>query len=969
MKKYLLLLILFLFIQFGFSQTQTVTATVTPTSFEETTSITITFSGSSINEATWGVTGNALYLWAWSFDLNDLNNMDCPTNGTWTVSNEANRLIYNNSNDTYSITFVPQTFYNRVGIGRIGFLLKPKNGTGTNGNNKSQDFTIEVGAFQVNLTAPLQNSTTILSSGASRSVTATNTNGTANYVLKSNGTTLNSATGVSSYNYNHTNITSNQYYALEVTQGTTTVTKNFTVLVNPTTVSVAMPNGLVNGINYNTSDNTKATLVLDAPLKDFVYVAGSFNNWNPTSSYAMKKDPTSGKFWLELTGLGAGTNYSYQYWVVKQAPTIANTPTLVKVADPCSTTVLSPWDDSTIPATSYPNLPTYPAGQEREVTLLKTGQTPYDWQATNFIKPNKDKLVVYELLIRDFDANRNFQDVINRIQYFKDLGINAIELMPVMEFEGNESWGYNTAFHMALDKFYGTPEKFKQLVDVCHQNGIAIILDIAFNHAFGRNPMVRMWMNDPDGDGWGPPSSENPYFNTVAKHSYSVGEDFNHASTFTRDYVKQTIKHWITEYKIDGFRWDLTKGFTQSCSAGDQTCTNARQQDRIDVLKEYADYSWSLDNDHYVIFEHLGGDVEEREWANYRIGEGKGIMMWGELFTQYKELALGFSGQNISRMSHKHISRDFAGKRLLGYPESHDKDRLMYEAITYGNTSGTLPVRNNLTNALNRMGAIGATSILVPGPKMIWHFGELGSSQSIYTCVNGTVNDESSTIAGDCKLDTKEQVQWTQNWLSNPTRASILSDWSKMIKLKTNEPVFVGDHTMSTDGSNFKQRIHIFDNNLASNQLKYVVVLANFDTSNATINPNFPTTGYTYPMTWYDLMDNNTPVTITSATDLITVNAGKFRVYGNQPSTLSSEDFNAFKPEISIYPNPVKNSFALNQTVNSIEIYTITGQLVANHDSISANQEINVENLGAGIYLVKIKDIHNVYQTKKIVVE
>jgi 1,4-alpha-glucan branching enzyme len=229
---------------------------------------------------------------------------------------------------------------------------------------------------------------------------------------------------------------------LEVTQGTTTITKNFTVLVNPNTASVTLPTGLVNGINYNASDNTKATLVLDAPLKDYVLVAGSFNNWNPSSSYAMKKDPTSGKFWLELSGLVAGTNYSYQYWVVDETP-IANTPALVKVADPCSTTVLSPWDDLTIPATSYPNLPTYPAGQEREVTLLKTGQTPYNWQVTNFTKPNKDKLVVYELLIRDFDANRNFQDVINRIQYFKDLGINAIELMPPGEFENNESWGYN----------------------------------------------------------------------------------------------------------------------------------------------------------------------------------------------------------------------------------------------------------------------------------------------------------------------------------------------------------------------------------------------------------------------------------------------------------------------------------------------------------------------------------------------
>ncbi len=865
------------------------------------------------------------------------------------------------SGTTYKLDLTPtiQSYFGISSgtISKINIVLRA-----ATGSPQSADLEINVGAFQVNLTAPLQNSTTILNSGAALTVAANNTNGTANYVLKGNGTTLNTANGVATYSYTHTNITTNQYYALEVTQGAITVTKNFRVLVNPNTTSLAMPTGLVNGINYNTSDNTKATLVLDAPLKDFVYVAGSFNNWNPTSSYAMKKDPTSGKYWLELTGLTPGTNYSYQYWVVDQTP-IANSPALVKVADPCSTTVLSPYDDPYIPSTTYPNLPVYPAGQEREVTVLKTGQTPYNWQVTNFTKPDKDKLVVYELLIRDFDANRNFQDVINRIQYFRDLGINAIELMPVMEFEGNESWGYNTAFHMALDKFYGTPEKFKELVDVCHQNGIAVILDLAFNHAFGRNPMIRMWMSDADGDGWGSPSTENPYFNTVAKHSYSVGEDFNHASTLTKTYVKQTIKQWITEFKIDGFRWDLTKGFTQNCTASDQTCTNNYQQDRVDILKDYADYSWSLDPNHYAIFEHLGSDSEEQQWANYRLNEGKGIMMWGEMFTQYKELALGFSGQNISRMSH--TSRGFTGKRLMGYPESHDKDRLMYEATTYGNTAGTLPVRNNLNNALNRMGAIGATSILVPGPKMIWHFAELGNNQSIYTCADGSVNDESATLAGDCKLVTKAQVQWTQNWLANPTRAAILSDWSRLIKLKTTEPVFVGDHTISTDASNFKQRLHIYNTNLASTQLKNVVVLANFDTSNTTINPNFPTTGYSYPMTWYDLMDNS-PITISSATALITVNAGKFRVFGNQPSTLSSDDFTAFTSEVMVYPNPTKNSFAINQEAASVEIYTITGQLVGNYTSVAADQAIYIDHLQSGIYLVKIKTTTGVIQIKKI---
>lgn len=867
------------------------------------------------------------------------------------------------SGTTYKLDLTPtiQSFFGISSgtISKINVVLR-----GSTGSPQTTDLEINVGAFQVNLTAPLNNSTTILNSGAALTVAANNTNGTANYVLKGNGTTLNTATGVATYSYTHINITTNQYYALEVTQGAITTTKNFRVLVNPNTTSLAMPAGLVNGINYNTSDNTKATLVLDAPLKDFVYVAGSFNNWNPSSSYAMKKDPSSGKYWLELTGLTPGTNYSYQYWVVDQTP-IANSPALVKVADPCSTTVLSPYDDPYISSTTYPNLPIYPAGQEREVTLLKTGQTAYNWQVPNFTKPNKDKLVVYELLIRDFDANRNFQDVINRIQYFRDLGINAIELMPVMEFEGNESWGYNTAFHMALDKFYGTPEKFKELVDVCHQNGIAIILDLAFNHAFGRNPMVRMWMNDADGDGWGPPSSENPYFNTVAKHSYSVGEDFNHASALTKTYVKQTIKQWITEFKIDGFRWDLTKGFTQNCTASDQTCTNNYQQDRVDILKDYADYSWSLDPNHYVIFEHLGSDNEEQQWANYRLSEGKGIMMWGEMFSQYKELALGFSGQNISRMSH--TSRGFTGKRLLGYPESHDKDRMMYEAITYGSTTGTSPVNGNLTNALNRMGAIGATSILVPGPKMIWHFAELGNNQSIYTCADGSVNTENDATSGDCKLATKAQVQWTQNWLADNRRASILNDWSKLIKLKTSEPVFVGDHTISPESSNnFKQRIYIYNNTFTTAQLRNVVVLANFSPSDLTINPNFPTDVYTYPMTWYDLMNNNTAVTITTPTDLVTVNSGRFRVFGNRPATLSSEDYNAFTPDVIVYPNPVKNSFAINQEADSVEIYNLTGQLVGNYAAISADQVINIDYLQSGIYLVKVKTNTGLIQTKKI---
>lgn len=109
MKK-LLLFLLLLPISL-LAQQQTATYTIAPAVFEENQSITITINGSSINESTWGVTGNALYIWAWSYDLSDANSLDCPTNGSWTNSSESNRLTYNSGSDTYTITFIPQTFY------------------------------------------------------------------------------------------------------------------------------------------------------------------------------------------------------------------------------------------------------------------------------------------------------------------------------------------------------------------------------------------------------------------------------------------------------------------------------------------------------------------------------------------------------------------------------------------------------------------------------------------------------------------------------------------------------------------------------------------------------------------------------------------------------------------------------------------------------------------------------------------
>jgi 1,4-alpha-glucan branching enzyme len=960
--KNLKTLLFFLFTASAFAQPQTVTYSINPASFEEGTSITVTVNGSSVNEATWGVVGNALYMWTWSFDINDANILDCPTNGAWTSSNEANKFVYNAGTDTYTKTFVPTTFYNRTNLGRIGFLVKAKNGTG---DKKSQDILVEVGLFQANLLSPAVNSTTIIASGDSRFISASNTNGNANYNLKINGVSVETVLDDSSFSYDDINITENRNYELEITQGAITQVKKFNVIVAPTVINSALPAGKLDGINYNPSDPTTATLVLDAPGKDYVYVAGSFNNWQPNDSYSMRKDVSSSKFWLELTGLTPGVDYSYQYWVVDNTP-VANSPILVRTADPYSTLVLSSYDDPFTSATVYPNLPPFPtaSGQEREVTVLKTGQTPYSWSAatTGFVKPNKDALVIYEVLVRDFDANRSYQNLIDKIDYFKNLKVNAIELMPIMEFDGNESWGYNTGFHLANDKAYGPANKLKEFIDLCHQNGIAVILDVALNHAFGRNPMNRMWMNDPDGDGWGSPSSDSPYFNQIATHSYSVGSDFNHQQPRTKNYVKRVVKHWIEEYKIDGFRWDLTKGFTQNCTGSD-ACTNGYQQDRVDVLKEYADYSWSLDPTHYIIFEHLGVDSEEQQWANYRVNEtpSKGVMMWGKMTDQYNQLSMGFNSSNdITRIGH--VSRGFNAKRNIGYAESHDEERLMYKNITFGNNTNPTHNIRTLNTALSRMSAIGAISLLVPGPKMIWHFGELGYDPSIFTCSNGTVNSQTDATPGDCKLDNKPQVQWQNGgWLLNSTpRAKIYNDWAKMINLKKTEAVFSSNYSINS-GTTLTPKLYIFDDAIPITQLKNVVVLTNFNVNPTDVVPNFP-----YGGTWYDLMDNST-INVTDLAAPISIAAGQFKVYGNRaPANLVNETFE-FKNNLTLSPNPTSDYFSIDGNTSKVLIYSITGQLVKTFEKQTSEYQFSINELNKGIYFVKTIDDSNREKTIKFI--
>jgi isoamylase len=920
-----------------YAQTQTVTYSISPATFNEDESITITFNGSSINESTWGVSNNALYLWAWSYDINDTNSIDCPTNGTWASSNEANRLTYNSGNDTYSITFVPKTFYNRTGIGRIGFLLKTKTG-----NGQSQDIYSEVGKFQFVTTTPKNGSVNFISSGSNYPISYS-TSLAANFVVKANGNQIYSANNVTSMftPYNVTVDSQMEVIATSVLDGTV-LTSKFSISPTPSVQTAAIPSYMRQGINYDPNDPTKVGLALYAPFKSYVHVIGSFNNWQISSNYLMKRDTNnSNLYWIEITGLTPQQVYTFQY----------RTSDGVKVADPYSTLVLSPDDDPWISSTTYPGLPAYPAGQQYDVSVIQTAKPAYNWTVTNFQKPAKQNLIVYEALVRDFTAQQNWQSMIDKIPYIKGLNVNAIELMPVMEFDGNNSWGYNPGFHLALDKAYGTPEKFKEFIDKCHQNGIAVILDVALNHATGRSPLERLWSTSTTG-GYGDVASNNPYFNQIAKHSYGVFYDFNHSKAETRYYVNRVLEQWISEYKIDGFRWDLTKGFTQNCSPSDDACTNAYQQDRLDVLKLYSDYQWSFDPTSYVIFEHLGTDGEEQQWANYRINEGKGVMLWDNQTGPYGQNTMGYdTNSNFNRIDFE--NHGFAERRGVGYGESHDEERLMFKNLNYGNGSV-----KTLATALERQKAYGAVFLTVPGPKMIWQFGELGYEFSINRCENGT-------ISNDCRTSPKP-VAFTLGYDTDASRKAIYDTWAKILAIRLSSQVF-DTTTFTVESGNLLPRIFIWNDALPSTSLKNVVVVANFTTTAQTVTPSFPYSG-----TWYNLMDNTSMSASPSTT--VVLQPGEFRIFGNQTALATDETkIDANKTSLQIVQNPSTDGtlkIRYNKAKNGqINLYDLNGKLIKTFELKSAKGEetFSVSNIKSGVYMVQLKSEEGLAVSKLIV--
>ena len=631
--------------------------------------------------------------------------------------------------------------------------------------------------------------------------------------------------------------------------------------VPPVNVILDLPAGVKEGINFWPGCDS-VTLVLFAPNKQNVVVIGDFapNSWQPKAQYQMYKTNNENYYWITLRGLTPQFEYTFQYLV-------DNT---IYIADPYSEKILDPWNDKFIPVVTYPDLKPYPTNSSVSsangyMSVFKTCETPYQWKVNNFIRPDKRNLVTYELLVRDFGDARNYQMLIDTISYFKRLGINSIELMPINEFSGNESWGYNPTFYCALDKAYGTKDKLKEFVDLCHENGIAVILDVVYNQLDAFNaPHGKLYWDAAAGR----PALNNPWLNQVAPHPYSVFDDLNHSKAATKYLVNRALEYWIKEYRVDGYRIDLGKGFTQKVT------TEATVDDidfaRIGILNGYYNYVMTVDPNAYMILEFLGNQrPEEQQYAN------KGFLLWTKCTTPYNEATMGYANNSdFSKVMYNSSQTAFTTPAAMGYMESHDEERLMFKNLQSGNSSGAYNVKT-LATALDRQGAAAAVFFTTPGPKMIWQFGEMGYDVSIFFNGSNTAN---------------KPPRW--EYMQDANRLKLWDVYSKLINLRTSNANLFNSTSFSFD---FYDNIGLFKRNQitdnAANGLK-INVVANFDVIPQTRgNVGFQATG-----NWYNYVSNgtgsglnggtNSIFNLSSNNQSITLQPGEYHVYIYHPSNI-----------------------------------------------------------------------------------
>lgn len=542
------------------------------------------------------------------------------------------------------------------------------------------------------------------------------------------------------------------------------------------------------------SNDGKVYFYVFAPSASSVSIAGSFNGWSKNANPMQKILTSEGAVWT--TSLSLSTVYNKEYRYVIDGP--------VWVADPYSKYVTpNPFDEFN--------------------TLIRTNSL-ISW--VPFTPPHLSLLVIYELHVESFTANDpsvppskrgKFLGILEKTNYLLSLGVNAIEIMPihVQEFYSGYTWGYNPTLLMGIHSDYGTPDEFKTMVNELHKVGIAVIVDVVFNHMGNRNNYLWLIDNkyyfDFDGDG----RVEKP-----GDDSTPWGNKFALWKPVAKKLVYDTLEYYLKEFNVDGFRIDGTYAME-----GGNPYKNARTtliNEIINPLRQkYPNRIW--------IAEQLPNHIDFR---------GTGIAQWGQVFHDKMKAMLrrgNFEGErydNVDRVGRMiYYDRDsnlFASPlEVVNYFESHDENSVYTELVTYSGLTVT-----DATNA-SKVGAIVLfTSMGIP---MIMAGQEF---------VRPRIGQNTHKTNGD--------IDWS--WLV--TNTNIFEYYSGLINLRKNHPALrMTDPNPASRGwfkwgnewnpANFvwgssKHIVYSLNyNGEVPGETKKFVVVANFATTNVTVYPFF----------------------------------------------------------------------------------------------------------------------------------
>ena len=598
----------------------------------------------------------------------------------------------------------------------------------------------------------------------------------ATLTLSLNGEEVKTATATSlSYTTTLSAVGDYQFTLTATADGqTATATAATCVPASPTRKN--RPAGVLNGIYYNADDRTEVTLCTYAGSKtapaQHVFVVGDFNNWTISNDYQLYQATDSAYFWTTLTGLTPQKEYAMQYVVMRADGEIKY------ISDLYSEKLLHP-DDQYEPRALDPDLMPYPEKGQGYVTVIETGKQPFAWsEATlNFQRPDKNNLVIYELWVYDHTPARSIEGLMERLDYLENLGVNAVELMPVNEFDGNNNWGYSPNHYFALDKAYGTPEQLKTFIDACHQRGIAVILDMVFNHATGLNPMNKLYP-------YGTDLKENPWFNVTAPHPDNVYEDWNHDFVPAHTMFTRALQYWLTEYKIDGYRMDLSHGLC------------GEKYNAVENLKDYyAKGVQAVSEDAYFILEHWGNSMASDRPKLVAAG----MLCWQNTCNAYEQTAMGWlkDGDNLSTANQD---------GYVSYSENHDEERAFFKAKQWGNGD----IQTDEKVRLGRVPLNMAFLTLLNGPHLFYHYAELGFDYSKYQNRYGQWGTDGKDAYGitaqvneEVKMQAKfrpEQAGWFEQ---GSVRMQAYQKTAQAIQLRTRllPEVFAGNPTAATLGS------------------------------------------------------------------------------------------------------------------------------------------------------------------------